>query len=137
MIKVSLFAAQEREAKLDKLGHALRVLAEHIDFAALAAEIDRVAARPGREHGERPPFLTELMIYVTLIICICGRGKTCELTSKLPRWGRSFAPKTICMRRCSAGSMLSSAACRTGEVSTFFTASNLLGTLCKCRATTI
>ena len=38
VIKVSLFAEQERETKLDKIGDALSNLAEHVDFAALAAE---------------------------------------------------------------------------------------------------
>jgi hypothetical protein len=64
MIKPSLSADQEREAKLDKLGDALRVLVEHVDFAALAAEIDRAAPRPGRERGGRLPFPTELMVRV-------------------------------------------------------------------------
>jgi len=67
MIKNSLFAGQEREAKLDKLGDALRTLQEHVDFAALAAEIDRAAPRPNRERGGRPPFPTELMVRVLLI----------------------------------------------------------------------
>ena len=38
MIKVSLFAEQERETKMDKIGDALGKLAEQVDFAALAAE---------------------------------------------------------------------------------------------------
>lgn len=67
MIKPSLFAEQEREAKLDKLGDALRVLAEHVDFAALAEQIDRAVPRPSRERGGRPPFPTELMVRVLLI----------------------------------------------------------------------
>jgi hypothetical protein len=58
MIKVSLFAEQERETKLDKIGDALGKLAAHVDFAALAAEIDEAAPRPGRERGGRPPFPT-------------------------------------------------------------------------------
>ena len=37
MIKTSLFADQEREAKLNKLGDALQVMEQHVDFAALAA----------------------------------------------------------------------------------------------------
>ncbi len=45
MIKTSLFAHQEREAKLNKLGDALQVMEQHVDFAALAAKID-VAAPP-------------------------------------------------------------------------------------------
>jgi hypothetical protein len=67
MIKVSLFAEQEREAKLDKSAMRCARLAEHIDFAALAAEIDRVAASPGRERGGRPQFLTEFMVRVLLV----------------------------------------------------------------------
>ncbi len=67
MIKSSLFAAEEREEKLNKLGDALRVMERHVDFAALAAEIDRVAPRPSRERGGRPPFPTELMARVLLI----------------------------------------------------------------------
>jgi IS5 family transposase len=67
MIKTSLFADQEREAKLNKLGDALRVLEQHVDFAALAAEVDSAAPRPSRERGGRPPFPTELMVRVLLI----------------------------------------------------------------------
>jgi IS5 family transposase len=67
MIKTSLFADQEREAKLNKLGDALRVMEQHVDFAALAAEVDRAAPRPSRERGGRPPFPTELMVRVLLI----------------------------------------------------------------------
>lgn len=36
----SLFADQEREAKLDSLGDPLALLNKHVDFASLAAEID-------------------------------------------------------------------------------------------------
>jgi len=35
MAKNSLFADQQREAKLNKLDDALRSLEEHVDFAAL------------------------------------------------------------------------------------------------------
>ncbi len=34
MIKSSLFAAEEREAKLNKLGDVLQVLDKYIDFTA-------------------------------------------------------------------------------------------------------
>lgn len=54
VIKVSLFAEQERETKLDKIGDALSKLAAHVDFAALATEIDEAAPRPGRERGGQP-----------------------------------------------------------------------------------
>jgi IS5 family transposase len=67
MIKTSLFADQEREAKLNKLGDALQVMEQHVDFAALAAEVDLAAPRPSRERGGRPPFPTELMVRVLLI----------------------------------------------------------------------
>jgi len=60
MIKTSLFADQEREAKLNELGDALRVLEQHVDFKALAAEIDAAAPRPSRERGGRPPFPTPI-----------------------------------------------------------------------------
>jgi hypothetical protein len=43
MIKESLFAAEERETKLDKLGDVLQILEKHVDFAALSASIDKVA----------------------------------------------------------------------------------------------
>lgn len=62
MIKDSLFAAEEREAQLDRLGDVLQVMERHVDFKALAAAVDRVAPRPGRERGGRPPFPTELMV---------------------------------------------------------------------------
>lgn len=67
MIKESLFAAEEREAKLNKLGDVLRLLEKHVDFAALAAEIDRAAPRPSAERGGRPPFPTELMVRALII----------------------------------------------------------------------
>lgn len=67
MIKTSLFADQEREAKLNKLGDALQVMEQYVDFSALAAEADRAAPRPSRERGGRPPFPTEMMVRVLLI----------------------------------------------------------------------
>jgi|GEM_PF-1539216 len=60
MIKVSLFAAEERETKLDTLGDVLWILEKHIDFSALAASVDQAAPRPSHERGGRPPFPTEL-----------------------------------------------------------------------------
>jgi IS5 family transposase len=57
MIKTSLFADQEREAKLNKLGDTLQVV-QHVEFAALAAEADIAAPRPNRQRGGRPPFLS-------------------------------------------------------------------------------
>ncbi len=51
MTKESLFAAEEREAKLDKLGDVLQLLDESIDLAALAAKIDRIAPCPAAGVG--------------------------------------------------------------------------------------
>lgn len=67
MIKESLFAAEEREAKLNRLGDLLQVLEKYVDFGALAAEIDRSAPRPSRERGGRPPFPTEVMVRALVI----------------------------------------------------------------------
>jgi IS5 family transposase len=62
MIEESPNAAQEREAGLDRLGDVLQEMEKHIDFKALAAEVDRAAPRPSRARGGRPPFPTELMV---------------------------------------------------------------------------
>jgi len=67
MIKESLFAAEEHETKLDKLGDVLQILDKHVDFAALAAAIDAAAPRPSRERGGRPPFPTEIMVRTLLL----------------------------------------------------------------------
>ena len=61
-IKTSLFAAEEREQKLDRKGDLLSTLGKHVSFAALAAEIDRIAPRPSDKQGGRPPYPTELMV---------------------------------------------------------------------------
>lgn len=58
---LSLFADQEREAKLDSLGDPLALLNQHVDFTIMAAEIDRWVPRPSREKGGRRPNPTELM----------------------------------------------------------------------------
>jgi transposase, IS5 family len=55
MIKTTLVADQEGEAKLNQLGDALQVMGQHVDFAALAVEVDLAAPRPSRERGGRPP----------------------------------------------------------------------------------
>ncbi|MCY1466353.1 hypothetical protein D9M71_846410 [compost metagenome] len=50
---LSLFADQEREAKLDSLGDPLALLNKHVDFRLIAVEIDRWAPRPRRDKGKR------------------------------------------------------------------------------------
>ncbi|WP_376749216.1 transposase [Stutzerimonas nitrititolerans] len=57
----SLFAEQEREAKLDSLEGPLAILNRHVDFVVMAEEIDRWVPRPSRAKGGRPPYPTELM----------------------------------------------------------------------------
>jgi hypothetical protein len=58
MMKPNLFAAQEREAKLTKLGDALQVLERHVNFAALSAAVmkrhhDR-GTNAAQGHSSRP-----------------------------------------------------------------------------------
>jgi hypothetical protein len=48
-MRPSLFVAQERDAKRNKLGDVLQVPDRHVDFVALAAEVDRAAPRPDRK----------------------------------------------------------------------------------------
>lgn len=66
-VKTSLFAAEEREQKLDRKGDLLWVLEKHVSFAALAAEVDRVAPRTDSQKGGRPPYPTELMVRVLVL----------------------------------------------------------------------
>ncbi|QLQ32200.1 MAG: hypothetical protein HZT40_12080 [Candidatus Thiothrix singaporensis] len=54
-VKTSLFAAEERERKLDRKGDLLSVLEKHVSFTALAEEVDRIAPRPGtKQEAARP-----------------------------------------------------------------------------------
>jgi len=66
-IKPDLFAADLRKQKIDRLGDPLLAFEEHIDFAALAAEVDRIAPRPERLQGGRPPFPTETMVRILFL----------------------------------------------------------------------
>lgn len=66
-IKYDLFAADKRRAKLDRLGDPLTALDKRIDFAALSAEVDRVAPRPVCAQGGRPPFPTETMVRILVV----------------------------------------------------------------------
>jgi len=66
-VKNSLFAASERREKLDRLGDPLLVLDRHIDFAALAADVDRVAPRLMSPQGGRPPYPTQLMVRLLVL----------------------------------------------------------------------
>ena len=72
MIKERLFAAEEREAKMDHLGDVLQVMEQHVDFKALAAEVDCVALRPVSLQGGRPPFPTETMVRILVVKRLCN-----------------------------------------------------------------
>lgn len=66
-IKIDLFAADLRKKKIDRLGDPLLAFEEHIDFATLAVEVDRVAPRPESLQGGRPPFPTETMVRILFL----------------------------------------------------------------------
>lgn len=66
-IKTDLFAADAHRQKIDGLGDPLVEIESCIDFAALAAEVDRVAPRPVSPQGGRPPFPTETMVRILVL----------------------------------------------------------------------
>jgi transposase, IS5 family len=74
MLKESLFAAEEREAKLNKMGDVLQVLEQHVDFAALASSLDQAAPRPSQAKGGRPPYPTEIMVRILVLQQLHGLG---------------------------------------------------------------
>lgn len=67
MLKPSLFAALERQEKLDEIGDPLARLSRHVDFAAIAAVVDEAIVRSDRSLGGRPPWPTELMIRLLIL----------------------------------------------------------------------
>lgn len=87
MIKTSPFAAQERKAKL---GNAQQAMEWHVDFAAIATEIDVAEPRQSRERGEHPPFLTELMVRVLLIQQIFNLNDEQSEFQLLGRFNKNF-----------------------------------------------
>lgn len=64
---ISLFAAEERSAKRDRLGDPLKVLDQAIDFAALAKAVDAKLVIGDSGRGGRPPYPTELMIRLLVV----------------------------------------------------------------------
>jgi hypothetical protein len=50
-IKTDLFADEHHRQKIDALRDPLSEIDSHIDFSALAAEIDRIAPRPVNPQG--------------------------------------------------------------------------------------
>lgn len=66
MIRESLFAESEREARLDKLGDVLRRFDELIDFGAIARDVERSLPCRDRKKGGRPPYPVELMVRILI-----------------------------------------------------------------------
>ena len=66
-IKTDLFADEHHRKKIDTLGDPLVEIESCIDFAALAAEVDRVAPRPVSPQGGRPPYPTETMVRILVL----------------------------------------------------------------------
>src|SRR5574337_1295435 len=66
-VKTDLFADEHHRKKSDSLGDPLVDIESHIDFAALAAEVDRVAPRPVSAQGGRPPYPTETMVRILVL----------------------------------------------------------------------
>jgi IS5 family transposase len=63
----SLFADEERLARLDKLNEPLFKLNQHVDFDLIAAQVDEACPRPSRAKGGRPPYPTVLMVRALVI----------------------------------------------------------------------
>ena len=66
-IKNDLFAAEHHRKKIDRLGDPLAEIESYIDFAALSAEVDRIAPRPVSTQGGSPPFPTETMVRILVL----------------------------------------------------------------------
>ncbi len=66
-IKTDLFADDHHRKKIDSLGDPLAEIESYIDFAALAAEVDRIAPRPVSPEGGRPPYPTETMVRILVL----------------------------------------------------------------------
>lgn len=66
-IKTELFADEPHRRKIDSLGDPLSEIESHIDFAALAAEVDRVAPRPMSARGGCPPYPIETMVRILVL----------------------------------------------------------------------
>ena len=66
-IKTDLFADSRYREKIDKLGDPLAEIDGALDFAARAAEVDRIAPRPVSLQGGRPPFPTETRMRIRVL----------------------------------------------------------------------
>jgi hypothetical protein len=66
-IKNDLFANEHYRKKLDAPGDPLSGIDSRIDFAALAAGMERIAPRPASPQGGRPPYPTETMARILVL----------------------------------------------------------------------
>jgi len=66
-IKTDLFASVHHREKIDQLSDPLIDIEAHINFSALAAEVDTVAPRPVSTQGGRPPYPTESMVRILVL----------------------------------------------------------------------
>jgi len=66
-IKTDLFATAHHREKIDQLGDPLHDIETHIDFSALASEVDVVAPSPASTQGGRPPYPAETMVRILVL----------------------------------------------------------------------
>lgn len=64
MIRESLFAASEREIRLDELGDVLQKFDEVIDFESVARDVEKALPDRDRSKGGRPPYPVEMMVRI-------------------------------------------------------------------------
>ena len=66
-LKFDLFAEASRKRKIDEVGDPLQVIAQHIDFTALARLVDGIIERSDARKGGRPAYPTEVMVRVMVL----------------------------------------------------------------------
>ena len=66
-LKFDLFAEASRKRKIDEVGDPLQVIAQHIDFTALATLVDAFIERSDGRKGGRPAYPTEVMVRVMVL----------------------------------------------------------------------
>lgn len=62
-----LFVQEQREGKLSSYVAKLAAMDGLIDFAVVAAQVDRACPRPDRSKGGRPPYATEVMVRMAFL----------------------------------------------------------------------
>ena len=72
-IQPDLFAAEEHRAKLERLDDPLQEMEPVIDFAALAAEVEKIAPLEDQPKGGRPSYQIETMVRIVVLKRLYGR----------------------------------------------------------------